>query len=205
MVVWTAMTEAAGGRAISAGHVAAALRLMEERAGSFHAPGQRLERVGTKVVLRSRPPGVRGRWSATNLFSYSLSIPGEVRLPYAGCVVSAEPASVSTSEIRAVVGSGAQRSVALVRGDLCRMPLAVRNRRPGDRFSPAGLGREKKLQDFLMDHKVARDGRDRVPLVVDASGRIVWVAGYAIDRAFEVTDPAQGVLILRLRQLGGSA
>ena len=39
------------------------------------------------------------------------------------------------------------------------LPLAVRSRRPGDRFRPAGMrGRRKKLQDFFVDRKVARDG-----------------------------------------------
>ena len=56
-----------------------------------------------------------------------------------------------------------------------------------------------------MDRKVARQRRDTVPLVVDETDRIVWVAGYGIDEAFRVTDPAQGVLILRLKLLGGSA
>jgi len=42
-----------------------------------------------------------------------------------------------------------------------------------------------------------------VPLVVDETDRIVWIAGYGIDDAFRVTDPAQTVLILRLKRLGG--
>ncbi len=96
-------------------------------------------------------------------------------------------------------------SVAVVRRDLCGGPLAVRNRRPGDRFHPVGLGGGKKLQDFFVDRKVARTGRDRVPIVVDHTGRIVWVAGHGIDEAFRVTDASQGVLILRLKLLGGPA
>ena len=95
--------------------------------------------------------------------------------------------------------------VALVRSDLCQGSLAVRNRRPGDRFRPVGLDGQKKLQDFFVDRKIARETRDAVPLVVDETDRIVWVAGHGIDEAFRVTDPAQAVLILRLKALGGSA
>jgi tRNA(Ile)-lysidine synthase len=91
-------------------------------------------------------------------------------------------------------------SLALVRRDL-REPLAVRNRRPGDRFRPVGLGGHKKLQDYFVDRKVARTVRDRVPLVVDGWDRIVWVAGYGIDEAFRLTDPSQSVLLLRLRHV----
>jgi len=61
-----------------------------------------------------------------------------------------------------------------------------------------GLNGFKKLQDFFVDRKVTRTERDAVPLVVDATDRIVWVAGYTIDEAFRVTDPAQAVVILRL-------
>ena len=91
--------------------------------------------------------------------------------------------------------------MAAVRMDRVPGPLAVRNRRPGDRFRPVGLGGRKKLQDFFVDEKVARTRRDEVPLVVDETDRIVWVAGYRIDQEFRVTDPAQGVVILRVRQL----
>src|SRR5215471_14975574 len=84
-------------------------------------------------------------------------------------------------------------------------PLAARNRRPGDRSARLGLGGQKqKLQDFFVDRKVARAERDLVPLVVDAADRIVWVGGHTIDEAFRVTNPAQAVIILRLKGLGGS-
>ena len=41
--------------------------------------------------------------------------------------------------------------------------------------------------------------RDGVPLIVDDSDRIVWVAGHGIDEAFRVTDASQAVVILKLR------
>ena len=93
------------------------------------------------------------------------------------------------------------RAMAVVAADGWIAPLAVRNRRPGDRFRPFGLAGQKKLQDFLVDRKVARAERDRVPLVVDGNDRILWVAGHEIDEAFRVTDAARAVLILTLRQV----
>jgi tRNA(Ile)-lysidine synthase len=209
LTIWTAMTDAAGGRSICFDHVAAAMRLIEGEGGAFDAPGFRVERAGERLVLTLRPAGHVGRWSgsrSSNLFEYPLSIPGEVVLPEAGCAISAEASDSSADRAaRAVVGNGAttrgQRDVALVRRDLCRDPLTVRNRRPGDRFRPGRTGHRKKLQDFFVDAKVGRSRRDLVPIVVDGEGRIVWVAGYGIDAAFRVTDPAQGVIILRLRRV----
>jgi tRNA(Ile)-lysidine synthase len=58
----------------------------------------------------------------------------------------------------------------------------------------------RKLQDFLVDRKVARDERDRLPLVVDGRDRIVWVVGHAVAEDFRVTDPSQGVLLLKVRR-----
>jgi tRNA(Ile)-lysidine synthase len=201
-VLWRVMSEAAGRRPIAFGHVAAALRLIEEPADNrADFPGQRLERIGSGVVLTSRVDGARGRRApdeVSNLFRFPLSIPGEVAVPDAGWVVSAEPGAGAT------VGNPATSDTALVRLDLCRGSLAVRNRRPGDRFRPVGLGGQKKLQDYFVDRKVRRNERDAVPLVVDETDRIVWVAGFGIDEAFRVTDPAQAVIILKLKALGGS-
>ena len=97
--------------------------------------------------------------------------------------------------------NGGQRAaVALVRRDRCAGRLAVRNRRPGDRFRPVGLGGQKKLQDFFVDRKVARDAAR--PRCRWSSTRPIGLCGwpgYGIDEAFRVTDPAQAVIILRLK------
>ncbi len=229
VVVWRVMTQLARSRAVGFDHAAAALRVAApDGPSALDAPGQRVERIGSSLVLTGRPPDAVGRWNAANpennayranpanpeplakpanLFRYPLSIPGEVPLPQANCVVSVHAVVAADREREAIeagaiVGNG---PVAIVRSDLCRGSLAVRNRRPGDRFRPVGLGGKKKLQDFFVDRKVARRERDAVPLVVDETDRIVWVAGYGIDEAFRVTDAAQHVLFLRLKALGGSA
>ncbi|PYR59409.1 MAG: tRNA lysidine(34) synthetase TilS [Acidobacteria bacterium] len=214
LVLWRAMTDASGGRPVAFDHVQAVLRLLEPdaHASGIDAPGHRAERIGSRLVLTSKPPGAVGRWSPNrenpanlaNLFWYPLSIPGEVRLLESGWVVSANlanSANPANPENPENLANLANPRIAIVRSDVCRGPLAVRNRRPGDRFHPVGVGGQKKLQDFFVDRKVARQQRDLVPLVVDHHDRIVWVAGYGIDAEFRVTDPTQTVLILRLRQV----
>jgi tRNA(Ile)-lysidine synthase len=202
LVLRRVLTEAAGGRPVSFAHVDRAFHMSREGGEPIDLPGQRMERVGPDVVLMGRPPDAVGRpGSVANLFRYPLSIPGEVRLAEAGCVVTAETAP-SAAAAPARPGDGAIAVVQLAP----QGPLAVRNRRPGDRFSPPGLrGGKKKLQDFFVDRKIARQRRDAVPLVVDESDRIVWVAGHEIDERFRVTEPAQAVVILRLKLLGGLA
>jgi len=204
LLVWQAMNAVSGGRSVSFRHVQTVLALLESSdGGAVDAPGHRVQRIGPRIVLTSRDTAriAARRPRATmpvNLFEYSLSIPGEVQLSEAGCVVAAElGADAGHDSPGARTGKG---PLALVRRDLCPGPLTIRSRRPGDGFRPIGLGGRKKLQDYFVDRKVALDRRDRVPLVVDESGRIVWVAGYGIDEAFQVTDPSQSVLLLRLKQ-----
>ncbi|HKB12778.1 MAG TPA: tRNA lysidine(34) synthetase TilS, partial [Vicinamibacterales bacterium] len=190
----------AGRRAIAFQHVEAVRRMLASPAGEADFPRHRAERIGGAVVLTGRTDDAAGRRpaAAANLFRYPLSIPGEVIVPDAG-VISAEPV------IGATMGNGGDRLAATVRADLCGESLAVRNRRPGDRFRPAGLSGRKKLQDYFVDRKIARDRRDTVPIVVDQHDRIVWVAGHEIDEAFRVTDPSQPVLLLKFKAVGGSA
>ena len=195
LALWRAMNEAAGGRTVSFEHVEAALELLEREGGdgSLDAPGHVVERRGDRVVLRKGRSG-DGMPPAPDFFRYPLSIPGEVALPGQGVVLSAELRPAPGTVVR-------NRATAVVAADGWQPPLAVRFRQPGDRFRPFGLRGRKKLQDFLVDRKVARADRDRVPLVVDENDRILWVAGHEIDEAFRVTDASRAVLILTLRQV----
>ena len=185
------------------------MRLVALRTGPpVDAPGQRVERIGGDLVLTGRPAARSGgRQDAANrrprtFFRYPLSIPGEVRLAEAGCVAvrrdrrrRGEPCDRHAwSSDGASPWSGCDR---------CGGPLSVRNRRPGDRFRPLGLGGRKKLQDYLRGPQGgAASAATPSRWWWTTADRIVWVAGYAIDEEFRVTDPAQAVLILRLKRSG---
>lgn len=120
-----------------------------------------------------------------------LTVPGVVELPEAGtkCRLRAERPIQWTG---VVSPDGTQVALA----STVPTPLTVRGRRPGDRMRPVGLGGSKKLQDLLVDRKVPRRIRDLVPVVTDATGRIVWVAGQAADAEAVATAPASDVIVL---------
>ena len=71
----------------------------------------------------------------------------------------------------------------------------VRQRRPGDRFRPLGMDASKKLQDFMVDARIPRAWRDRVPMVCSAD-QIIWVVGWRIDDRVKVTDASTDILRL---------
>ena len=83
------------------------------------------------------------------------------------------------------------------------VPLVVRSWRSGDRHRPLRLGgRSRKLQDLFVDRKVPRADRARVPIVLDADGRIIWVMGFGVSHDFRVGAGNESVLILKVRSLG---
>jgi tRNA(Ile)-lysidine synthase len=65
-------------------------------------------------------------------------------------------------------------------------PLALRPRRRGDRFRPQGMeGHSVKVSAFLINRKVPRAWRDRVPLLV-AGDAIAWVCGQRVGEEVAV-------------------
>ncbi len=204
-VAWEALQRFADGRPIGFDHVESLLALIDLKgraAGAVSLPGQTARRMGAEIRLeRALGPARRSvRREGGNGFAVSLSIPGEVHLSPQGIAVGAEHLAGADGRPRKWDARGAEVGVASGRLEL---PLAVRNRRPGDRFRPLGAPGVRKLQDFLVDRKVPRDVRDTVPLVVDGRDRIVWVVGQSVAEEFRVTDPSQGVILLTVRHLGG--
>ena len=202
-VVQRVLERLAGSRSLSFDHIEQVLGL--EPGSAVSLPGQQAVRTGHRIVLRpvareSRRSGRRGAGPVGNSFAFPLSIPGEVELAASGLAVTAERLDAGAG--RRTTWSARGHEVGVAAGGL-QLPLAVRSRRPGDRFHPLGAPGPRKLQDFFVDRKVARIERDTVPLVVDGQDRIVWVAGQSVAEDFRVTDPSRGVILLKVRHLGG--
>jgi len=77
--------------------------------------------------------------------------------------------------------------------------LVVRTRLPGDRFQPLGMSQPKKLNKFLIDAKIPRAWRQRIPIVCSPS-QILWVIGWRIDDRAKVTENTKQVLCLKFEQ-----
>ncbi len=130
-------------------------------------------------------------------FRMALPVPGQVTLPEAGWTLEAEGPIHGP---RDVLATGPPDQVEVDAAEL-GTDLIVRTRQPGDRLRPLGLGGHKKLQDVFVDRKVDRRERDRVPVVTDARGRIVWVAGHVLSEEFGVTERTNAVVVLKLRRV----
>jgi tRNA(Ile)-lysidine synthase len=139
-----------------------------------------LTRDGNSVLLRRRA-------AAPGEFDRSIA-PGEtIELEQIGARISLQAAPESRSP-----AGGASRRQEF------QLPspggaFRVRNRRSGDRFQPLGMTTSKRLSDFLIDRKVPRYQRDRIPLLL-WNEEIVWVGGVEVSERFKVTDSGRQIL-----------
>ncbi|MDD9272054.1 tRNA lysidine(34) synthetase TilS [Paenibacillus sp. GCM10023248] len=79
-----------------------------------------------------------------------------------------------------------------------RWPLTIRSRRSGDRLEPHGLNGSKKVKDMFIDAKMPLSRRDVIPLLVDASGQILWIAGFRRSKHALVGTDTERVLHMKL-------
>ncbi len=67
------------------------------------------------------------------------------------------------------------------------LALQLRTRRPGDRFKPKGMGgRSRKVKEWMIDRKIPREIRDRIPLIC-ADGAIVAIC---LGETWHLSDTA---------------
>lgn len=181
-----------GTRGVGATHVDDVLALAGRSGGVVHLPGIEAERRGRTLTLRRAARGV----AKVASFEYRLRVPGDVALPESELVVRAGVASDES-------GVTAQPAVVAIDAERARGGLVVRSRRPGDRFRPAGSPGSRKVQDLMVDRKIARDTRDRVPIVTLLDGSIVWVVGVAVAEGYLGSAVQAGMVILQVVPLVG--
>ncbi len=195
---------------ISHHHIEEVLALVEEGQSGreLHLPGLVVELSFDQMRFRvgSRGRARKARERGYNGFEYRLSIPTRVRIPECLGTLSAriaesnrEPDGPNGPEGRARAATGEVGyppfGYAVVVGFEGRLPeLKVRSPRRGDRFHPLGAPGSKPLSRYLMDRKISRDLRSRVPLVVrgassldDKGEEILWVVGHGVSEASRVS------------------
>jgi len=87
------------------------------------------------------------------------------------------------------------REAVLVDAAKLRFPLLLRAWQPGDWFQPFGLnGHSQKLQDFFTNLKLSRLEKEKVQVLENSDGAIIWVLGYRPDERFKVTSETKKFL-----------
>jgi tRNA(Ile)-lysidine synthase len=76
--------------------------------------------------------------------------------------------------------------------------LHLRTWQTGDRYQPMGMqGREQKLSDFWINHKVPLRAKGHWPLLF-SGGNLIWIPGFPPSQLAKVTDETHAILYLRV-------
>ncbi|MFN3285696.1 MAG: tRNA lysidine(34) synthetase TilS, partial [bacterium] len=181
-------------------------RVLRELAGNSPAlsfvhveEARRLLRTGQAGQELALPGGARVRRESSSFCvgwprevsspePVPLSVPGRAWVPDLGLVMEARVEPRGECEPKG-------RWEAELDERYGKRDLVVRARQPGDRIR-LKVG-TRKLQDLLVDLRVPRWERDRLPLVATGDGEVLWVVGYRVaDAARPAPDAAR---CLRLR------
>ncbi len=141
--------------------------------------GWRLEeaRAGKLALLRTP--------ERTPPFAYNLEVPGEVHIGELSSSLRLRAGRAEPWMFR-----GDRRRAGFSLPPETREQLTVRNRRPGDRVQPLGSSSPRKLKDLLIDHRIPKNERDRLPLLCH-SDRILWVPGVTIDHEARIRNGSE--------------
>lgn len=190
----------------------AVLALLAERADPGADPGPRIDRARTAAIVRlaSEPEGGivelgRGLQAVCEA--------GTVRIERAGTEEAPEPVRLAIPgrarygawELRAELRDGAVSpggpDLATLDAEQVGSEVVVRAWQEGDRMRPLGLGGSKTLQDLFTDRGVPRSLRTRLP-VVEAGGRIAWVAGVAVSEDFRLGERTRRSAVITAHATG---
>jgi tRNA(Ile)-lysidine synthase len=120
-------------------------------------------------------------------YEYPLQIPGRVVIPEL-------ETTIEVVRIASPAEMAEYNPQHLLRADLLKAPLTVRNWRPGDRFWPSHSRAPKKIKELLQERHVAQLARRLWPVVVSRD-EIVWMRSFSVPAKFRAGGQQEAVWI----------
>ncbi|MCC8424789.1 tRNA lysidine(34) synthetase TilS [Mucilaginibacter sp. UR6-11] len=77
-------------------------------------------------------------------------------------------------------------------------PLSIRTWQQSDAFYPLGMKTRKKLSDFFINLKIPLHEKNKIPLLINGNGHIIWIGGHRLDERYKVADNTKKVTIFEL-------
>jgi tRNA(Ile)-lysidine synthase len=134
-------------------------------------------------------PEIKGR--------YNVRVPGETRIPGWKIEAAVKPRETFEDEKKKTGKRKVSAFSASFDRDRVGGAVEVRARQRGDWFHPLGSVSLKKVGEFMLDARIPRAWRERIP-IFSIPQQIIWVAGWRIDERVKVTQDTKQVLSLRM-------
>ena len=115
------------------------------------------------------------------LFTYTLVLPGELEIKELSLRFRLVPAPEVPRDFEIT-----PRRAALALPDELGGRVTVRTRRPGDRIRPLGWDTSCRVKDLLINRKVKRRERYRLPFLANGEN-VIWIPGVTIDDRYRAT------------------
>ena len=181
---------------LGAGHVNAVLELARHGQSGASLPlpgGVEVRRERNELALYAiQRKSAANTSSKTPEFEYNIDLPHraqELRVAELGCVFRfmvidwpAKRAETSTDG-------------AVLDRDRLRLPLVLRNWRPGDRMRPLGHRNAHKLKRLLNEKRISRWARDGWP-VLTSGGVLAWARGFHVAAEFAADERTRAGMVI---------
>ncbi|MBI3398253.1 MAG: tRNA lysidine(34) synthetase TilS [Deltaproteobacteria bacterium] len=157
------------------------------------------------TIARGQRSAVSGRKRTEGLsFEQALKINGETSVIADSGIRIADFKTKIQNPLTLILspeGRGKGEGEAYFDYDKLKLPLTIRNFRPGDRFMPLGMKGHKKLKALFIEKKIVRRKRGLIPIIVSGN-EIVWVAGVRQAEYAKVGPKTKMVLKIEMSRLG---
>ena len=122
----------------------------------------------------------------------AVDIPGSTHLPHSAW-------HLETSILSESQNLREDRWTAHFDADGLASPVIIRRRASSDRFQPQGMPVPIGLKDWMINVKIPRVVRDRLPLIVSGD-QIAWIAGFRVGQPFIVKPTTKRIIKLTFRK-----
>ena len=123
-----------------------------------------------------------------------------VTIPGGGCLKTPHGTLIcATKEYNGIIER--KKEIATIDLDKVQLPLTLRNKREGDRFTPFGMRGSKLVSDYLTDRKTSLLEKEQQLVVTDATERILWVVGERLAAQCAVDEKTKKILRLEWQRM----
>lgn len=186
-VVRRAVAELTGGlKRISYLHITSAIDAIKNTGKGIDLTDNiRIERDYNSLKVCVGKAGSTGIQEAVQM-----EVPGTTEVPY------------FNMRIEAIINNRAELSKKADKGifdlDKAMLPLFIRSRKEGDYFYPAGMKGKQKLKEYLIDHKIPRAERGKIPVLINKNNDILWIMGLRMDERFRAKEDTKRRLVVKI-------